>query len=424
MTGNARGRRLGASLVCCLGISLLTGCSGKKTVEYGIEGNTQSQGVVGGGMEQFEGKLSWEADGWKLKDEKGEKVILEVGGGYDLEIVIPNVEEMFVVQAEEVKFDADYKSRVAKAVFSAANVYNDDEAEQYVGERGGITYLLSFDEKETDEWNCKSREISLAPEDIYQVCPEELRGVEGLYYDGEILEHGDEQAKNQCPISEEAARETAEDFVDGLGFCYPVCSGAKPLAWWKGTSFSSVNANYLAYGYVISYDIGVDGMSFVAAGAQENYGNMGQKKESERPQYNMKARMDVCVTESGVIGMRAYNPAEITEISKGVKFLSLETVKEIIKEQTVKNPQLFRFCLPDHITVGGDMKSLDIFYDRLELIYFRVRDKENEGRYSYVPAWRLSEWCTFRGRLNSFRIDNPIIINAIDGTVINFYEEA
>jgi len=63
-------------------------------------------------------------------------------------------------------------------------------------------------------------------------------------------------------------------------------------------------------------------------------------------------------------------------------------------------------------------------YDSLELIYLRMRDKEHEGYFSYVPVWRMADvW--FRGGDGYADVyTNPILINAIDGSVIDFYDEA
>ena len=60
-----------------------------------------------------------------------------------------------------------------------------------------------------------------------------------------------------------------------------------------------------------------------------------------------------------------------------------------------------------------------LLFQRLELIYFRIKDKENEGCYSYIPAWRLSG-----GNDYPQYFENPLLINAIDGSVIDFYDEA
>ncbi len=488
MTGKMTGKCISAGLVCCLSVGILTGCSDKKIIDYGMEENTeniqteeekkQEKSGSYGTLEQFSGASGWEGE------EAYPTAITEKGTAVNfnmdrVQIVLPEAEEMFVVEVEESEFDAAYKKRIIKNIFPAGDIYyydtrhatkkdllerrerwqaeynsygeedvqekdtlskeiqSCDEAlktagdnyipaedfgvNQYLGERDGVLYELSFYSDNSNELGCREKGISLMPKDIYQVSPEEVSGVEGLYYD--VVEF-EAKVENQCTISEEEAKGYARSFADELGLEYPVYSGVNPLAWWNGNTFGSMGANYIANGYVFTFDIGVDNISFVMAGIQENYGNMRMKKESEKPQYSMKARLEIYVTEKGVIGMQAYNPVEITGMSDGVKLLPIETVKDIIREEIIENTELFRFCLPDNVTVTSGGNSLYIEYDEMELLYFRVRDKENVGIYSYVPAWRLSEHSAWGNAWNGRRFDNPIIINAIDGSVINFYEEA
>lgn len=264
----------------------------------------------------------------------------------------------------------------------------------------------------------------LVPQDIGQVCPADVSGVENLYYDIVDFEI---QPKNQCAISEEEAKEAAASFLGELDFESMVFAGVEPLAWWKGTNVGTANLNYIADGYVVSYDLGLDGVSFVASGVQENYGNMIKKKTAERAQYNMKSRLEIMVTEKGVIGMHVYNPVEITGVMEVDKLISLDTMLKIVKNEVERDPERFRFDLPSNVSVGISNekagKRLTVTYNEVELLYFRVRDKENAGEYMYVPTWRISDVGAFGNVLNQRRIDNPILINALDGSVINFYDE-
>ena len=121
------------------------------------------------------------------------------------------------------------------------------------------------------------------------------------------------------------------------------------------------------------------------------------------------------MNDKGVIGMRAYHPIETVSVSEGVDLLPLDDVKGIIKDQLVNHFADFRFKVEK---LDGEKY---IQFEHLELIYFRVRNRENEGYYSYIPAWRL-----FSDALASSRnfFEDPLLINAIDGSAIDFYEEA
>ncbi len=48
----------------------------------------------------------------------------------------------------------------------------------------------------------------------------------------------------------------------------------------------------------------------------------------------------------------------------------------------------------------------------MQLTYFRLKDKNETAKYSYVPVWSFS-------RLVDSQKKNVILVNAIDGTIIN-----
>ena len=168
-------------------------------------------------------------------------------------------------------------------------------------------------------------------------------------------------------------------------------------------------------------------MSFARYGSQEIELDFAvQKKESEEQQYYMKARMEVYVNENGVIGMKAQNPIEITAVLGETRLLSMDAIQGIIKEKLTDASEMFRFkygyLIGESLGADGDKNFLS--FNNMELIYFRVRDKENAGYYSYVPAWRLA-YVTSRD-VDGYAtcVKEQVLINAIDGSVIDFYEEA
>ena len=242
--------------------------------------------------------------------------------------------------------------------------------------------------------------------------------MEGLYYKS-LKYTGMEfsTVKNQCTLSEKEAEEVARRFVDKLKLDYSVYTDCEPLGWWKGTDFGSDwRVNYLPDGYIIYFDAGIESVSFPQFGTQQTDRYFRRlKKETEEPQYFLKAQIEVYVNDKGVIGMRAYNPIETVSVSEGVDLLPLDAVKGIIKEQVTNHYKDFRF------KVSASDGEKYIHFGRLELIYFRVKNKENAGNYSYIPVWRLSGG--FESDYPKY-LENPILINAIDGSVIDFYDEA
>ena len=417
---------LNAVLLLCLCLSIPAGCK-NKTVDYDIDGVTESRGstkrVYGNGEEglkQFSEDSHWNEE-WTAEDSDGGQYQCEV----DVDISVPDAEQMYVIEVEEDPLDEAERERIADKLFGAGK--NTEDENTYSGKYDGISYELNFGGDGTayeaylkyvgnefkypeaqDFLYSRMKNIFFVPKDMYQVCPEEVRDVDGLYY-----EAGDMGAsiENQCGLSEEEAQKLAQSFVEDLEMEYPVYAGLRPLRWFKGTSFSNEDINYMTDGYVFFYDAGIDNLSFVQYGTKGNYWFSEDDESKLTRKYSLRSRMEIYVNENGIIGMRAYNPVKTRYVSKEVKLLPLKTVKGIIKEYSNQNKLLTSKEYP--------------VVDELELIYFRVRDKKNSGYYSYIPTWRLSDVGGRDDKLNASLIftDTLIFINAMDGSVIDLYEE-
>lgn len=103
-----------------------------------------------------------------------------------------------------------------------------------------------------------------------------------------------------------------------------------------------------------------------------------------------------------VIGMVLHNPLILDSIVEPVDCLGIERIQNIIRNELKENIDQFE---PSKYYSSGTM-----FFDLFELGYLRVRDSVSGNRYSYIPAWGLSD-----ERNKSKR---GIYINAIDGSVI------
>lgn len=468
---------ISAGLALCIGVGLVTGCK-NKTVNYRVDGATESAHENGSngkkGVGQFTDASAWQ-DEWTAVNTKGNEVVFSI----DAEISLPEAEQMYVVEMEEPKFDEIYKGKVVKQIFGGQEVYYRDpiylpkkelekeradivarmdvvedaegmeelekellmydellekakdtytpvtayDEDYYLGERDGVFYELSFvganyiDGGGIADFTMKS--VSLSPKDMDQVCPEELKGKNCRYYQA-ISTHG--YIENQCGLSEESALEMARRFVKGLEMGYSVYTYSVPLLWvGYGTEpeNGTGDADEVADGYVFYFDAGMEQMSFTLFGTQYTYQNFFEKKrEDEYGQYSLGATLKVYVTDKGVIGMDADNPIEITGISGETELLPLDAVEGIMKEQITEHFGSFRF-----IYTANDRR---VECNKMELIYFRVRDRENPGHYSYVPAWRLCNMPGYKYESsNPYNISiwNQVLINAIDGSVIDFYDE-
>lgn len=99
------------------------------------------------------------------------------------------------------------------------------------------------------------------------------------------------------------------------------------------------------------------------------------------------------------------DPIEVVSVTSGVSLLSMEEIKKILKKEIEEHmePEQYKEYTP----------GKGISLDRLELIYFRIKNTQEDGYYSYVPVWKLS--C---GGVNLF-----VMVNAIDGSIIDITED-
>ncbi len=433
-------RCLSIGLIASLGMGLLSGCT-EENVEYNIEGVTEADrketNDKKGGVEQFADAPSWN-EMWTIQREEGEPVSVEI----DADIRIPKVEQMSVVEVAVPEMDAEYKKKIARKIFGNEDVYYNDishlegqepennndvytlveayDANKYIGKYNGVLYELSFSEEKykvvmDKSWTCLSKKIQWSPKNIYEVCPKEYGILQDLSYCPQEFNSG-RFRENGCDLSEEEAEKIARKYVADMGMEYSVLTGTKNIEWFgipkTGESLEESPTN----GYVFTYEYGLDDVSFVEFGADSEYANLpANSLKKEKIEYSMSARMNVYITDKGVIQIEVYNPVETVGVLENVELLPLETIQGIIKEQMQEKYESFRFY-----NFGEEANMHD--YNAMELIYFRVKDKKNTGHYSYIPAWRLSGLIE-TGGLGVKMICNPVIINAIDGSVIDMYNE-
>lgn len=465
---------------------LVYGCGAGKKVDYTIEDtpgeNKTGQEQTGGeeltdtdtgiqkgkiGLAQFQ-----DADDWKEQWLLPLEAYMEVQ--VDAQILLPEVSGMSVVEVEETEFDAAFKQQITEKLLGEGPIYYGDvshlprkdleqlrdfwengktvyseyptdaddgmqewrkmwdaidnldtapdtytpaesyEENTYIGTYNGIPYELKFTGTAGDSvYIRRIRQIILEPKDLYQICPETMKDQENLTCEPWI--YGDWK-DNRCSISQEEAADKAEKAAQKLGLDYPVASKVRPLVWGQVPEVIPLNQeedqDWTIHGYVFSYDMGIDDLSFVEYGMEEDYADFWSRTErTEEIQYSMETRLDIYVTESGVVRMVANNPVKITGVSQNVELLPLETIQDIMRQAVQEQANLFRFNFYNNAT-----------FNEMELLYFRVRDQKNPGKYSYVPTWRLG--MVRRDDIaHTISIQNPVLINAIDGSVIYFYDE-
>ncbi|MCI5620198.1 MAG: DUF6034 family protein [Lachnospiraceae bacterium] len=247
--------------------------------------------------------------------------------------------------------------------------------------------------------------ISLYPEDIYQVCPEEVAGAEGLAYDSFSLEN----CENECALTEQEAENVVKQTLENIGFSNPVQRRVDAIYWYgdmedlgDGTFQSNTQRTD---GYWFRYELGIDELSLTGFGEEVLYWDYDKSSSF----YSMGAYADVYVTERGVIAMEVHNPVEVTGVTREVKLLPLENIQKIISDELMEHPDQYPFV--------GQTK---VSFHSMELIYFRVHDDSREGYYSYIPSWRL---CDHSSDFFGLTCENTVMVNAIDGSIIDLAEE-
>lgn len=450
---------------------LLTGCGNEKNVDYNIDGVTEETRTENNNgkksVSQFADEENWN-EVWTVDEGVEDPVEITI----DAEVTIPEAEEMSVVEVRVPEFDVKFKEHAVKTLFEGNDVYYNDlehlpkkeleelymenkewyesattemeretarkhmqeyekllenasdtytladsyEVDEYIGEVNGITYELWVSDfyGETG-WDINAQWFNFYAANIEEICPDEYEGythyMEHRYM---TCDRYTNVGENECDISIEDAEKVARDLLKELGLEYPVLAYTKPLIWGDSTLSDENMYDWPANGYAFTFEYGVDEVSFTGLGTNYDYVNLVNSEADEVPQYSMMATASVYVTEKGVIDLHAYSPVETVDISESVELLPLDTIKEIMKEKITTEYEDFRFI--------NLMAANELTFDHMELIYFRVRDTGNSKQYSYVPAWRLTSQIGDAVQ-NNLSIRNPVVINAIDGTLINVYDE-
>lgn len=152
-----------------------------------------------------------------------------------------------------------------------------------------------------------------------------------------------------------------------------------------------------AWGYIIDYGEGVDGIAFCKSLDFTRNMDIWEKLDNY-DDFMPYGSSSFIVTDQGVTEFNVSYPVDIVNESKNVELLSMDTIKEIIKDDMTKNSDQYDFT-QNHI------------YNNLKLGYIRLKDASAKDKYTYVPAWCLSKQDKGYDRY-------PVYVNAIDGTII------
>lgn len=212
---------------------------------------------------------------------------------------------------------------------------------------------------------------------------------------------------NECVLTKDEAVKKAEEFQNKLGRASQVYIGTSDYEWSAGviedgddtvkTDDKESVIKDTAWGYIIDYGEGVDGIAFCKSLDFTRNMDIWEKLDNY-DDFMPYGSSSFIVTDQGVTEFNVSYPVDIVNESKNVELLSMDTIKEIIKDDMTKNSDQYDFT-QNHI------------YNNLKLGYIRLKDASAKDKYTYVPAWCLSKQDKGYDRY-------PVYVNAIDGTII------
>ncbi len=224
----------------------------------------------------------------------------------------------------------------------------------------------------------------------------------GSYYGFPVVntttENFDDDVENDCKLSKDDAVNEALEFVEKLNIGDFSVVSVKTIKY-EGLSSMDDYVGVTWYdGYEITLNRCVDDVTVDGYTTYPDRVFLGEMNNIS--EFRFKTGMEaisIRIDDRGVYLADYTNPLVITEVvSENVSVLSYESIKDIILEELVKD---------------GTPSSY-ISYVNLSLVYFPLINGE-ETEITMIPAWRLDD-----GKIYG-EMDNCIIINAMDGSVID-----
>lgn len=281
-----------------------------------------------------------------------------------------------------------------------------ESCDEYIGFRDGIRYNIWF-----SVYNDHHGIILISPMDLYgrgvSYAPEGLEEYDHVSYGVNTEEVG----TNQCNMPREDARTLASQMLSACGQKSSELMEEGSLVWsgWNDSEDEDTEYKEITYGYSFVYGAGVDGLAFQESGNYTSYADFAGYDRLDEAFYDLQASVMVLVADEGMIGVSIMYPVTVNQITEKVELLPLSVIENIMKSEITDNFGQYSY--------EGWLRDNYKAFNSLELIYFRLRDRDRPGVYSYVPAWRLC-WESENGYY-----EHPVLVNAIDGSVIYLEEE-
>lgn len=428
------------TIVEAIVIISLTGCSGKK-VDYGNESESKETKNMSA-LADIKADSDWK-ENFTIQTGNGEKTVY-----INANIVVPDFDNMSVVEVENVKIDADYKKRFLDLYFGGNEYYYHDPDHYTVDELNEVIEDWQKTQDDThSEWleqqlaeyrdkletakttytvakdleNCEVFagykgdvfcEVEFEAHKVHAYAwyqsgtdygPPSLRNedydtITQTFQDDDLKDKADETS-NEGSKSAASAKKEAGNFLSKLGMQDLVERGECECGW-IGFNNSEEGNDYqtATWGYIYSYATGIDGITFKDGLDRDTYLSVYETNDSDTDDVTLPDSTLLTVTDDGIIDVQLEYPVNVTQIYKDVELISLKNIEQIIKAE---------------ITENTDKYDTTSSFNKLQLGYLKIRSDSEPGKYSYVPAWALSRMVDYSSERNA------IFVNAIDGTIID-----
>lgn len=227
-----------------------------------------------------------------------------------------------------------------------------------------------------------------------------------LYYSD-----GEDGAENACTISKEDAIRQAADFLGRLGYHEYELQKAASMKWEAGWNDGREDEEFTE-GYIVHFGRAIDDVLVAADSYVEHTVGVREYQDEEAM---------VCITDAGVINFIVTSPRTLKADSvTAVPLLSFDNIcgmaKEYINIRCTTQPEYFQ------------TESLQLLIlDHMDLTYMVLNNDEG---LAIIPVWRIYN-TSFRFNDNYFEgiymgrnfVENFILINAIDGSEIDYVSE-
>ena len=428
------------TIVEAIVIISLTGCSGKK-VDYGNESESKETKNMSA-LADIKADSDWK-ENFTIQTGNGEKTVY-----INANIVVPDFDNMSVVEVENVKIDADYKKRFLDLYFGGNEYYYHDPDHYTVDELNEVIEDWQKTQDDThSEWleqqlaeyrdkletakttytvakdleNCEVFagykgdvfcEVEFEAHKVHAYAwyqsgtdygPPSLRNedydtITQTFQDDDLKDKADETSNEGSKFAASAKKE-AGNFLSKLGMQDLVERGECECGWIGFNSSEEGNDYQTAtWGYIYSYATGIDGITFKDGLDRDTYLSVYETNDSDTDDVTLPDSTLLTVTDDGIIDVQLEYPVNVTQIYKDVELISLKNIEQIIKAEITENP---------------DKYDTTSSFNKLQLGYLKIRSDSEPGKYSYVPAWALSRMVDYSSERNA------IFVNAIDGTIID-----